>query len=274
MSDAAKWAGRFVWRDLMSTDVETSKGFYSELFGWTFESVPMGEYTYTAISVGGNTAAAESMIGGLMPFEVPESMGPFPSHWMSYLTVADVDASCARTAELGGKVCVPAFDLPTVGRTAVVEDPNGAVFHLFTSNTPGASATDGPPPLGHFCWTQLLCRDTAAVAPFYSGLVGWEVGTSEYTYEGALTCKRPGDEWPLCSILGKPAEAPEDRDQWLPYVNVESCAESTARAEQLGATLTLGVTDLHGMGIFSVLTDPAGAQIALWQSVMAPPKPE
>ena len=51
-----------------------------------------------------------------------------PSHWMVYFAVADADASAARVAGLGGAVSAPPFDLPLVGRLAVVQDPDGAVF--------------------------------------------------------------------------------------------------------------------------------------------------
>jgi predicted enzyme related to lactoylglutathione lyase len=46
--------------------------------------------------------------------------------------VPNVDASAQRAAELGGQVCVPPFDIPKVGRSCVVIDPEGAAFYLFT----------------------------------------------------------------------------------------------------------------------------------------------
>lgn len=258
MSERHEWAGRFVWYDLMSTDVAASKAFYAELFGWSFDDMKMGEHTYTMAKNAGRA------IGGIVALDAGF---PFGSHWMSYLTVADVDAACERVTELGGKVCHAAFDLPNVGRTAIVEDPNGAVFHLFRSATPGASAVEGPMPHGHWCWTQLMTSDREAAGAFYTGLVPWEThGAGEYG-EGQVALQRPGDEWPLCSMMTKPAEAGDARDQWMGYVNVESCAETTARAEALGATVLVSCTEIPDMGIFSVMADPTGAQVAIWQSL-------
>ena len=59
---------------------------------------------------------------------------PPPPHWMSYVAVNDVDAVAARIAELGGAVCVPPTDIPTVGRFSVINDPSGATLSIITFN--------------------------------------------------------------------------------------------------------------------------------------------
>ena len=255
MDDRHDWAGRFVWYDLMCTDVEAAKAFYSELFGWRFDAVPMGEHTFTVIKAG------ERAVGGVMPLEPDFPMG---SHWMSYLSVADVDASCERVTELGGEVCYAGFDLPNVGRTAIVGDPNGAVFHLFRSTTPGATTWDGAP--GTFCWTQLLTASPEAAQPFYTGLVPWEAQASDYA-AGQVVFQRPGDPWPLASLLPKPSDAELERDAWLPFVAVADCAEATRRAVALGAKIRIDTQDVGGMALMSVFTDPTGAQLAIWETV-------
>lgn len=55
-----------------------------------------------------------------------------PQHWMHYFAVSDTDAAAAKAAELGGSVSVPPFDLPHVGRIAVLGDPHGAYFSVIT----------------------------------------------------------------------------------------------------------------------------------------------
>lgn len=52
---------------------------------------------------------------------------------------------------------------------------------------------------------------------------------------------------------------------WLAYVQVDNIATATAKAKSLGATVMKDVTEIPGMGSFSVLIDPTGAAIALWQ---------
>ncbi len=113
--------GALCWNELMTSDVESAKSFYTELFSWTPE--PMGE-AYTIFNVGdrGN--------GGTMAI-TPE-MGPIPPHWAVYFAVDDVDATVKLVTEGGGGILAPPFDAQGVGRAAVVTDPQGAAFSLIT----------------------------------------------------------------------------------------------------------------------------------------------
>ncbi|MBN2172200.1 MAG: VOC family protein [Candidatus Krumholzibacteriota bacterium] len=118
-------AGEFCWDELATTDPEASVPFYAQLFGWGMKSADMGAgrryWTYTS---GGRSAA------GMMA--MPPNQ-PFPPFWLSYVSVADVDATAARAGELGGVVRVPPADLPGVGRFAVLADPHGALFGIFAA---------------------------------------------------------------------------------------------------------------------------------------------
>jgi len=73
-------------------------------------------------------SVGDSGVGGIMG--MPPGAPPMPPHWGCYVTVDDVDAVLARCAELGGKTLVPAMDIPTVGRMAVIQDPQGAALNL------------------------------------------------------------------------------------------------------------------------------------------------
>ena len=66
-------------------------------------------------------------VGGAM---VPPKEG-IPPHWNVYFGTDDTDAGVARAVELGADVVAPAFDVPGVGRLAVLADPQGAMFNLF-----------------------------------------------------------------------------------------------------------------------------------------------
>ena len=113
-------AGAFFWNELMTPDVEGAKAFYGRLFGWEARTVPMpgpdgGAYT--------DFSLAGMPVGGALP---PPEPG-IPPHWMPYIRVEDVDATAAAAVEAGGQVCKAAFDVPEVGRIAVLQDPAGAV---------------------------------------------------------------------------------------------------------------------------------------------------
>ena len=110
------------WNELATRDAEAAGDFYRRLFGWTPESMAIGEADYTAFKLGDRQAA------GML--QMDEEWGETPSHWMMYLAVDDCDASAERAAELGGKICVPPTDIPPVGRFSVLSDPQGGTFSI------------------------------------------------------------------------------------------------------------------------------------------------
>jgi predicted enzyme related to lactoylglutathione lyase len=116
--------GAFSWFELMTTDVEGAKSFYSKLLGWTMEDMPMEEFTYTVVKVG------DDQVAGIM--SMPPGTEEMPPAWGNYITVDDVDAIAKQAVELGGKVLVEPRDIPEVGRFAVVQDPQGAWFSPIT----------------------------------------------------------------------------------------------------------------------------------------------
>ncbi|MEM8915209.1 MAG: VOC family protein, partial [Pseudomonadota bacterium] len=77
----------------------------------------------------------EKPAGGLMGMDGPQFDG-LAAHWMSYLSVDDVDARVAKMAAAGGEVVRPAFNVPGVGRIAMIKDPGGAVLGVMTPATP------------------------------------------------------------------------------------------------------------------------------------------
>jgi hypothetical protein len=117
--------GDFVWFELLTTDAEASKRFYTELFGWsTFGDEPGAKFPYVHIRANG------AEVGGMLPMTGPEWRG-VPPHWLTYVWVDDVDATAQKVAELGGKIIAPPRDVPNVGRFAVIQDTLGAVLALY-----------------------------------------------------------------------------------------------------------------------------------------------
>ena len=124
MADAMTTHGAFSWNELLTTDPGAAKEFYTQLFGWTTEEWPMGDYNYLVVKVGGESR------GGIMT--IPEAAKGMPPSWGPYVTVDDVDATAAQAEKLGGKIRVPPTDIPSVGRFTVIADPQGAVISAIT----------------------------------------------------------------------------------------------------------------------------------------------
>jgi len=127
--------GAFCWNELSTTDLDAAQNFYKALLGWEIKegTAPGGGTRYSEIVVGGQHVGGMYAMG-----ECGEGAPQMPPHWMSYVAVDDVDASAAKTKELGGKVSVEPMDIPGVGRFCVINDPSGAVISLITLK--GASA--------------------------------------------------------------------------------------------------------------------------------------
>jgi predicted enzyme related to lactoylglutathione lyase len=118
--------GKFYWNELMTRDLEGAKKFYADTLGWTFDPMSAGGGpTYWIIKAGGE------MVGGL--FDISgHDFDQVPESWMSYIAVDDVDARVAKAVKAGAQVMKPAFDIPGVGRIAILREPGGASIGWMT----------------------------------------------------------------------------------------------------------------------------------------------
>jgi len=119
-SSATLPEGVFVWDELATTDVEDAQRFYVEVLGWTTKDMGPDFGGYRIFEVGGTG------IAGLMVLQDAST----PAHWQPYVAVDDPDATAAKAKKLGGSTPMEPMDVPTVGRIAVVRDPQGAVFGI------------------------------------------------------------------------------------------------------------------------------------------------
>ena len=112
--------GEFCWNELRTRDAERAKAFYATSIGWTFEatSTPDGRPYWVALEGG-------KPVAGLFSLSSPEFDG-VPESWMSFLAVDDVDARVARAVKAGAELVMPVFDVPNVGRIAMLREPGGA----------------------------------------------------------------------------------------------------------------------------------------------------
>jgi predicted enzyme related to lactoylglutathione lyase len=111
--------GTFYWNELMTRDIERAKRFYADTIGWSFEAMTIPHGTYWCPMLGGQPVA------GLFPLDRPEFDG-VPESWMSYLAVDDVDRRAEKAVAAGAQLMRPIFNVPEVGRIAILKEPGGA----------------------------------------------------------------------------------------------------------------------------------------------------
>jgi predicted enzyme related to lactoylglutathione lyase len=246
MSTVETRVGAFVWHECMSTDVESSKRFYTELLGWEIEVYKPGEMDYAMISSGGTTH------GGFM--DAPSGA---PSHWLGHVQVENVDAAAEKAKQAGGSVVAGPMDIPEVGRFCVIADPQGAVLSVYQP------AGEGPLAEGVFVWDELMTADVEAAKSFYADAVGWS--TSDMSIGGGTyTMFRRAGDVDAAGCMTKPADNPGP-SQWLVYIGTDDVDGTVARAKKLGATTFVEGMDIPSVGRISVLADPAGAAFGLFQ---------
>jgi predicted enzyme related to lactoylglutathione lyase len=121
--DPMKTHGAFSWCELMTPDTKAAAHFYHQLFGWNLQTLDMPGGPYHVVKLG------DTAIAGIM--SMPADGSPkMPPHWGCYITVDNADESAAEAQALGAKVIVAPTDVPGVGRFAVLQDPQGAVFSI------------------------------------------------------------------------------------------------------------------------------------------------
>ena len=239
--------GTFCWVELMAADAGGARDFYSQLFDWTVNEIPMGEMgTNYIFQKDGADAAAMYQRGS--------DMASVPPFWMSYVCVEDADATTEKAKGLGAQVVNGPFDVYDMGRMTVLGDPQGAAFAIWQpKSNPGLGLRDEP---GALCWNELQARDLDAAKKFYPAIFPWTMKESpEYT------------EWHMGSqaiggmLLSK---APEFVPSfWLPYFAVADCDAAAAKAQSLGAQVFAPAFDVPNVGRMAVLGDPQGAHFAV-----------
>jgi predicted enzyme related to lactoylglutathione lyase len=238
--------GTPMWVDLGSPDVDASIRFYGDIFGWSAsEPGPPEAGGYRFFQQDGK------MVGGLGPL----MMEGQPPAWLTYVGVADADATAAKAREAGATIHVEPMDVMDVGRMAILADPTGAALGLWQPRRhTGAEIVNQPVSLS---WNELNTRDTEAAKPFYEAIFGWDadvqqMGDIEYT-TWRLGANPVGGMVALAEQV--PAQVPA---HWLAYFAVEDCDATVEKAKAAGANLMFGPMDIPA-GRFAVLADPHGA---------------
>lgn len=115
----------FVHVELNTSDLEKAKGFYTGLFAWKLEEMPMPNGSYTIIRVGEGTG------GGMMKHPMPGA----PSMWLSYVLVDDIDGSTRKARSLGATVVKDVTEVPGAGWFSIIQDPTGAVLGMWKAKS-------------------------------------------------------------------------------------------------------------------------------------------
>jgi predicted enzyme related to lactoylglutathione lyase len=245
--------GRFVWYELLTTDLAAAAAFYGKVVGWDVKDASTRELPYTVLTAG------DVPVGGLM--DIPEEgrrLGATP-RWVGYIAVDDMDAAAAQITRLGGAVLLPQTDT-NIGRVSVVADPQKATFALVTRLTYGQQRPGGLDAPARVGWHELLAEDRNKIFDFYGKLFGWQKANSETD---------PADLYQLFSVGGQTiggmlTKLPTVYQPcWLYYFNVDDIGAAANRVTTGGGHILQDPIELPDGCWIMRCADPQGALFAL-----------
>jgi predicted enzyme related to lactoylglutathione lyase len=250
--------GTFSWADVTTTDQDGAKAFYSGLFGWEAEDLPVGDgVSYTMMRVDGKDVAAVS------PQPQQQRDAGVPPMWNSYVTVESADAAAEKAGQLGATLHAPPFDVMEAGRMAVIQDPQGAFFMVWEPRQHiGAGLVNGP---GALSWNELSSPDVDASAAFYGELFGWTTAPFEQSPQRYLIIQNGDRGNGGIRELGDQPAPPH----WLAYFGIDDIDSGLSKVEELGGSKMIGPMDI-GIAKIGIVQDPQGAAFAIYDGQFQP----
>lgn len=248
-------AGAPCWIDLMTSDMNRSREFYTALFGWSYEVGDQEKY-------GGYTTAFKDgkSVAGLMQSQ-GEGQG-YPDMWSTYLRVDDIAASMAAATNAGAISYMDPMDVPEQGKMAMLGDPSGASIGLWEFG--GHTGFQAHEEAGASAWHELHSKDYPAAVSFYQGVFGLQASVTSDTPEFRYTTLTDGDK-ELAGVMDASGYLPDEvPSNWQVYFQADDVDAAVAKALTLGATVINEAEDTP-YGRLAGLTDCTGAMFKLIQ---------
>jgi predicted enzyme related to lactoylglutathione lyase len=241
--------GKFVWHDLLTSDVATARAFYGQLLNWTFEQ--RGRYTIVKLN--------DKRIGGIIDIQ-PKSLEYHAARWIASLSVPDVDQAASVVLANGGKIHKGPEQIGDRGRVALVCDPHGAQFSLI--HTENGDPGDGPIEEGSWLWHELWTNNPNDSANFYKELAGY----SEIEKLDSYLILKADEQWRagIRNLFNKALE-----QRWVPVIKVNDVKAISTLAKQLGGRVIIEPENPDFVDQVALLADPSGAlfMIQEWSGV-------
>ncbi len=248
--------GRFLWYDLMTKDPQGAQEFYTKVAGWGLQPYTDLGTPYTMFTRG------DTPIGGSMQLPDEAAKMGAPSHWMAYIGTPNVDKTVAQAVTLGARTYVAPQDIPTVGRFAVMADPQGATIAFYTpSNEQPPSRA---PEVGDVSWHELATTDLDGALRFYLQLAGWEQ-TGSHDMGAMGPYQMFGHQGFTLGGMFKKAPDMPGPAAWTLYIRVPEITKAVDLVKENGGQVLRGPHEVPGGDWILTCQDPQGAVFALHQ---------
>jgi len=252
-TDVVDYHGRFVWYELLTTDVAAAKAFYTNVVGWGTQDASTSGQAYTLFTVD------KAFASGLMSLpEEAKKAGATP-RWIGYVGVNDVDATVDTVKRRGGAVHVPPTNVPNMSRFSVVADPQTASLAVIKWLKPGQPPAEQGKP-GRVGWHELFTTDWEKAFAFYGALFGWQKADAHASPLGTYQLFSAAGQT-IGGMFSKPPTVPAPF--WLYYFNVGNIDVAAERVRASGGQVLEGPLEVPGGSWIVRCMDPQGATFAL-----------
>ena len=253
--------GDFIWYELLTADIAGAKRFYDAVVGWNIQDRSDFPNDYRMIGRSDGKFAG----GAMQLTDEMKQHGARPT-WLGYILVPDVDASVAAIRQEGGQVPMPPFDIPGVGRVAMVTDPQGAPFYIMKPLPPegdpnAKSDVFSPTEAQRVRWNELSTTDQDGAIEFYKRQFGWK-------QEGAMPMGEMGDYRfiqangvNIGAIMRKPPQLPVS--VWSYYIGVDDIDRAIQAISDGGGQVLNGPNEIPGGEFALNALDPQGAAFGI-----------
>jgi uncharacterized protein len=248
------YRGRFVWYELMTTDMAAAKAFYTKVMGWGAQEASTPNLAYTLFTVGNAFAS------GLMSLPEEATKTETTPRWIGYVGVDDVDDAVGRVRRLGGTVHVQPKDFLNVTRFSVVADPQMASLGLVNWLKPRRQTIGEPTEPGRVGWHELLAADCGTALDFYGRIFDWKKMDADIGPAGPYHLFAIRGEM-IGGMCTKPPLVPVP--MWLYYFNVRDINAAAERVKAGGGEVFEGLVEVPGGNWIARCADPQGAMFAL-----------
>jgi hypothetical protein len=231
----------------MTPNTAGAREFYSAALGWKVQPWEQdSSYVMFVAPSGPLGGSVESRDG--------------PPNWVPYVAVADVDATVEQATGLGGRIQTASTPIGSAGRYAVLADPQGGTFGIYSSSAD--AGTETAPRHGEFSWHELAATDNRAVFDFYRALFAWDK-ISEFDMGPMgiyLVFGRNGAQ--LGGMFNKEDMGKAGAAYWVGYVRVQDVHETVEKVVAARGSLVNGPMEVPGGDWIAQFIDPYGALFA------------
>jgi len=231
--------GTPIWYELMTADPDASKAFYDTVIGWTIEARPSGPMDYRMIDSGNG-----GQVGGVMRLTEEMIAGGAKPTWLFYISVR-----------------MPAWDIPGIGRLAMVADPQGIPFYIMRGASDASSTAFERTGMGKCNWNELSTPDQAGANAFYASVFGW-------TYPDKMPMGDMGDYVFIDAAgqtIGATMQTPPQGQPsaWQFYFRAPDIEAAAAKVTAQGGTVHAGPMEVPGGDRIIVASDPHGVMFGV-----------